>query len=608
MRSQYRCAAVAALFGALIRGSGASEVFQVPFTTDNPADGSDPAVRPPATYGPDGPWQAVWMMLGTYHRENLIDDFNGGPRVPMWPTGSLILQVAERAAGGVYDINNGTASEPWNEFGNGGDNDMRLADWYVNQTSEGVCVFDGVTLLNQRFDGSSTANANASIYAMNTTKVTLRDGTTYRPVVGNLALGRPIEYFLGTSIVEQMKNNGLIASSSFGLHMGSAPLKQRGSLILGGYDENRVIGPVAVFRMELGEPIIFLIDVNIGVETGRWPFNATEIPSLWEKTTDLGGITVTEYFGGKEGYVVVSPNPAVPGIYLPTPVCANVAKYLPVTLDDRTGYYLWNTEDPTYWAIVNSGAYLAFTFADSSAANVTIKVPMTLLKLTLEAPIMSTPTAYFPCHDRAENATYWELGRAFLQAAFFGLSLDTNLTFLAQAPGPTLEQSVVRTLKPEDRTLVSQPDSAFVDSWRSQWLALESDTPGGSSSSKKSISGGSIVGIIIGVVAGVALLAAAGWFAWRKRNLHTKLPFEPIELHTGGKNRGTPRPNGSEKDIKEVGDNPVHEIGNSPILEMESPAPRTLNEAPGSPGVYEMPADSFVAMDRRDKKEPLNLI
>ncbi|KAK0724532.1 aspartic peptidase domain-containing protein [Lasiosphaeris hirsuta] len=606
---KYRCAVLAALVGTLIRGAGAGEVFQVPFTTDLTNDGSDPDLLPPATYGPDGPWQAVSMMLGSYQRPNRSIDFNGGPRVPMWPTDSIILQISEKAAGGKYDIHNGTASEPWYEFGNNGNNTAQLADYYANQTSEGVCVFDSVTLLNMRFDGAIYANANASIYAMNTTKVTLRDGTTYTPVVGNLALGRPIEFFLGTSILEQMKDDGLIASSSFGLHLGSVPLKQRGSLIFGGYDESRVIGPIAVFKWDdIGDPNIFLIDLNIGVETGRWPFNTTEIPSLWEKTTDEAGIAIAEYYGGKDGYIQAYPNAAVPGIYLPTPICANAAKHLPVTMDNRTGYYLWNTEDPTYWSIVNSGAYLAFTFADSSATNVTIKVPMTLLNLTLEAPIMPTPTPYFPCHDRAENVSYWELGRAFLQAAYFGINLDTNMTYLAQAPGPNMDQSIVRTLKPGETTLVSKPVSSFVDSWRGEWLALESDTPGGSSStSKRGISGGAIAGIVVGVVVGVALLAAAGWFVWRKRNPQAKLPLNPVELHTGPQNRGAPKPY-SEKDIKEVGDNFVHEAANSPIQEMESPAPRTLNEAPGSPGVYEMPADPYVAMDRRDRGERLSLL
>ncbi|KAK4132200.1 hypothetical protein BT67DRAFT_93625 [Trichocladium antarcticum] len=181
----------------------------------------------------------------------------------------------------------------------------------------------------------------------------------------------------GTSIIEQMKKTGLVTSNSFGLHTGSAALGQGGSLVIGGYEQNR-----------LGTPFIFLAEVTIGVETGRWPFNTSErnMGGIWEGTTDAAGLRASSLLGGRIGSVVVSPNPAVPGIYLQGPTCANAAKHLPVKWDDRLKYYLWDTRDPAYWAIVNSGAYLGFVLADTQATNVTIKVPFKLLNLTLESP------------------------------------------------------------------------------------------------------------------------------------------------------------------------------------------------------------------------------
>jgi hypothetical protein len=44
---------------------------------------------------------------------------------------------------------------------------------------------------------------------------------------------------------------------------------------------------------------------------------------------------------------------------------------------------------------------------------------------------MPTSTPYFPCKPLNNEAGIWFLGRAFLQAAFVGVSLEQNEAFLA---------------------------------------------------------------------------------------------------------------------------------------------------------------------------------
>jgi hypothetical protein len=614
--------------------SAALDIFQIPFTTDFiDAFGT-------GLYGPDGPWHAAVVMLGTHQRDNLTAIFDKGPRVPVWPTGSTIVQLLTTEGGGAYEPS-ANATEPFEEFGNGGDNFMRLADFYANQRSEGAAFTDGLTISNMRFEGQGYANVNATIYAMNTSRVELRDGRSYAPPVhvGNLGLGRPKDTdFVGESMLGQMKSQGLLKSNSFGLHLGSAQFGQKGSLILGGYEENRVLGTVGVFEMQLGTPVIWLVDVQIGVETGRWPFASppnqigireNNNGSIWEgKTNDPDADFVIKYLGGKEGSIALTPNPAVPGIYLPAPTCANAAKHLPVIFDDKTGYYFWDTTSQDYHYILNSAAFLSFILADTSVTNVTIKVPFKALNLTLESPIVDAPRQYFPCFDTStQGSGYWELGRAFLQSAFFGINFDQNVTFLAQAPGPRNEQSVVRELLPGEKTVVARPAESWADTWRGLWLALEEGPSDAANSGQNDgkLGTAAIAGIAVGGVVGVALLGAAMWWVLRRQRIKRRergaVPAsKSVELNTGGKNRWKRRmasvmggkhkedgegDHGEKKVVEADGDrNDVHEVGDTTVKELASPAnmselsgagvPSTaLSEAPTSPMIFEMPVETF---------------
>jgi len=577
MESWRFIAALAALALTLLceQANAADRIFQIPFT-------SDLLEFDTGIYGPDGPWHAAVIMLGKHQRTSITADFTGGVKVPVWPTGSTIVQLLTTQGGGLYNSSN--ATKPWAQFGNGGDNDMRLADWYGNQFSEGVATTDFLSFMNFRLEDPNYGIVNASVYAMNTSKVVLPDGRSYKPVVGNLGLGRPADTeFQGLSMLEQLKSSGQIGSNSFGLHMGHVSLNQRGSFFLGGYDESRVFGRTATFDMRAGVPIIFMLDVVLGVEMGRWPF-AVPGPniSLWPAEIEEGDGRVTNsFFGGREGSVLVTPNPAVPGIYLPAPTCANAAKHLPVQFDTKLGYYLWKTSDPAYHQTVNSAAYLGFVIADRQAVNLTIKVPLKALNLTLESPITEIPTPYFPCFDVSSNGSgYWELGRAVLQSTFFAVNFDQNVTHLAQAPGPDTGQSLVRAIKPGDQTL-SVSTGNWADTWRAHWTAMDAEP---SNSRSVSLSPGAIAGVVIGVISGVVLILG-GYFAWRKRKRTLKWKG-PVELGIGGKHRVKRDPG----PVAELDKQEIYEAGNSPVLELESPA--QLSEAPASPAVYEMPADT----------------
>src|SRR5690606_16021174 len=231
------------------------------------------------------------------------------------------------------------------------------------------------------------------------------------------------------------------------IHVGSAALNQPGSLIFGGYDRGR----------QLSEPISYE-DAQV--------FNNTSVNLHHVKGKFLGGYDdprdKDETFG--EG-VKFDPNVRVlldagtPYMALPNEVCDDFAKMLPVTLDEKLGLYLWDTEDKDLPRLLSSG-YLEFQFSPSEKM---IRVPLRLLFLTLDKPLKDKPTPYFPC-KRTGSITKIEtprmtLGRAFLQAVNVGINNYEVIFWISQAPGPVkMEKDIVAVAQQEVHRLLYRED------------------------------------------------------------------------------------------------------------------------------------------------------
>ena len=305
-------------------------------------------------------------------------------------------------------------------------------------------------------------------------------------------------------------------SSSFGLHVGSAAFNLPLSLWFGGYDASRVSGSIASHSYANNPSNLFnldLFDIGIGVDHGGSPFLSY---SSKEGLLTAGNSSITNS-------IPVDMNPSAPYLNLPNSTCNALASELPVTYNAKYGLYFWNVDDPLYAKIVTSPTYLSFTFDNSFI----IKVPFALLNLTLDAPLISTPTQYFPCQPPQDPASQtYTLGRAFLQAAFIGANWQSNngQWFLAQAPGPgvgTVPQQLAITTTSLDATTDN-----WANTWQSVWTPLPvtasspdgvtTSTPGGGG-----LSGGADAGIAIGAVAGVATLLAIGFLLYRRRRRQT---------------------------------------------------------------------------------------
>ena len=420
----------------------------------------------------------------------------------------------------------------------------------LNLTSEGTLLLDTFSFSPENQTAEDVSLEKIAFYATDSQIARTPTDQTYQLSVGALALGvlaenLTVPYRNGSgsvaanSITPLLKKNYGVPSNSWGLHVGSAQHKLPGSLIIGGYDQSRALGDVLVG--DLGDapdpdPLVKLVDVHIGVEDSGAPspFNTTMTPSL---------------FSSKEGSsVTVVLNHAPPYMSLPPWLCQGIASWLPVTFLPRLGLYTWNVDDPRYDEIISSSAQLEFTFGASLTKNVTIKVPFSLLNLTLEFPLADTPTPYFPCSPRVnENKNkIWSLGRAFLQSAYFGYNWDSKKLFVAQAPGPGAGPARIQPFEESATDMTTDPVASYASSWQDTWkqAALSDDGGSQSDTSESSpnngnggIGGGAIAGIVVGCVAVVLGLVLLAVFAYHRRR--RQQDFTP-ELDASGVNRGVP--------------------------------------------------------------------
>ncbi len=467
-----------------------------------------------------------------------------------------------------------------------------------NQTGTATEMLDTMSL---NISAGLVKVANTTLSAIHSEDIRLPDGQSYSPEVGILSLGSPdgikaLDNATGWTFPGYLHSQNITPSNSAGLHYGSAAFEHEGSLTWGGYDQSRVIGDVGVFSLFQPEGLIMpsLLDIQIGVEAGSSPFNASSITGLLEQNKTIGTQLPTLI------------NPTIPYMYMSPQTCANIAQYLPVSLQSAIGLYTWNTSDPRYSQIVQSASYLAFTFQSGSttaSGNLTIKVPFSLLNLTLESPIVPSRQQYFPCQPFAalDGSGYYFLGRSFLQAAFLGINWNQTTYFLAQAPGPSADAPNIQPIGTNDTTLKSQPASKFGQSWAGHWTVLDSANSSSSATNsttptpaethsadhgKSGLSSGAIAGASIGSVLGV--LAILGLFSWlfiRSKRRHVVADFKEGASELNGKTNGLPQEVSAQHGVPEAeGDGLRHEkLG------------RERHEAEGQDKlVYEKPADGEV--------------
>ncbi|KAI1099525.1 hypothetical protein F4804DRAFT_349285 [Jackrogersella minutella] len=299
-----------------------------------------------------------------------------------------------------------------------------------------------------------------------------------------------------------LSESGMTASEFFSFHTGSVNPVVNGTLIAGGYDNNRILGDLMNWNTtynDLGVANRFLVISHIkipGVESGFLPLETFKevngsFPQGPHEREPL--ISLDDYSYYDEQVII---EPGSPYLHLSRHVCQPLADSLELTYDETRNLYLWSY--PANHPIFRSPVYLELTLAWDTGGNlqkwdsypaISVKIPMTLLQHTFNATTRAMngslipPARYFPCSPTDFEANHHlppRLGRPFLQAAFIASIFNytdgedtTAQNWIAQAPGPTtIEKNVEDLVEVESGFISSRVNVALGPN---AWTEIDSD-------------------------------------------------------------------------------------------------------------------------------------
>ena len=339
--------------------------------------------------------------------------------------------------------------------------------------------------------------------------------------------------------------------------------KVYGSLIFGGYDASRFIPNDVRFNM-----------------------NADASKDL---TLSIRSITSTT----SSGNTTLSSTPifafidsALPELWLPAVVCQEFEKAFGIKLNETSGNYL--VDGPTHDKLLALNPTITLTLGNDAkgGSTVDISLPYAAFDVNISAPLYPNDSSYYFPIMQAKDADSYRLGRTFLQEAYVTANYHTKTFNVSQCIFDDAASARVVAIPSVAPTIPQNSDGNG------------KPTPGSNGSSKK-LGGGAIAGIVVGVL---ALLAVAGsviacclggllCFSKRKKDSRPSTPV--AEIDTG--KRLEPGVSAYESQasafISEVsGKDAKVEIQGNPImhpqeLEAEVPIPPGMNETDRVNGV-----------------------
>ncbi|MCJ1323582.1 hypothetical protein MMC10_000243 [Thelotrema lepadinum] len=482
--------------------------------------------------GPDGPWIPITLRPG--YPLQYIDFYPTFNASTNWFVASLNCatsnQTCLESAQNYYDstafsaINNPLLSEMKNSSAVSFDDIYGVTGQLLNATGSAGYWHEESIAISDLGNSNYYWAPSLSQVTSTLTNALFPNGANYVPL--SLFTLDPAELYLpnapnNTATFVSMLNDmysytpGHINSMSWGMHIGSYAQKIDGSLVLGGYDQARIIGNPGTFSSSG----VNLSSISLGSSSGGFDW-----------TTDLLDRDFLSTEGNNSTFksLNVSLVSGAPYLYLPSSVCSSLASVLPISYNADFNLYTWNTGNTSYSSMVSSPTYLNFTFTDSQNIPLSVNIPFALLNLTLDAPLVQKPTPYFPC---SPNDSTFGLGRAFLQGAFIGMNYNSSTFWLAQAPGPNIPApgSAIKPIGVNDVALVPNPDGpSWEETWSEVWFppngsttANSTSTPGVSgvpspgNTSSSQLPAGAIAGIVVGLVAATILVFL--FIMWHRR-------------------------------------------------------------------------------------------
>ncbi|KAJ5669796.1 hypothetical protein N7462_010866 [Penicillium macrosclerotiorum] len=339
-----------------------------------------------STFGSDGPWHAVIIKMGSTATEIAMYPGASWASYVLLDTLCDNKTISSYCYGDSAGLYNPLTSDTWDNTSIDlkPHNEWSNLQWgYTDAVSLKAYAYRALESIDVEGEGTSDSN----LIAIEQGYQTYPGGTLFPLDVGVLALGSPDinQTFTetsgssvnGTFVTSWLYKHGVTPSYSYGMHIGSPKLKIPGSLYLGGYDKNRVIGDISTQPTDSGKLPIELLDISIGVVQGG---------SVWESSniTGLLGKSNSSLSSG----VNVAIDATNPYIYVPQSTADAITANLPVSYQSDLGLYTWDTSNENYSKVLTSPSYLAFTFVKSgiNTEEISIKVPFALLNLTLSPP------------------------------------------------------------------------------------------------------------------------------------------------------------------------------------------------------------------------------
>lgn len=280
------------------------------------------------------------------------------------------------------------------------------------------------------------------------------------------------------SFMNQLKSNNTIPSLSYGYTAGNQYRLNKvfGSLVLGGYDQNR-------FNPTQNVSIGFYADVQRDL-----------LVNIQSITTDTGSPSNLLPGGGITAFI----DSTIAQLWLPETACTAFEQAFGLTFDETSQYYLVNSS--LHDTLTSSNPNVTFTIGSSNTGGETVDIvlPYGAFDLQLEYPNVANTSYYFPL-KRAANDTQYTLGRTFLQEAYIIADYDkANFT-------------IAPCIWDQDKVSTSSIKS----------IVSQSTTSTGSSGSSSNV-GAIAGGVVGGVVALVAIIAAALFWLRRKKQVEKK--------------------------------------------------------------------------------------
>ncbi|KAL2207028.1 acid protease, partial [Sarocladium strictum] len=419
--------------------------------------------------GNDGPWSTFDIRVGDpeQHVRVLVSTASPQSMVVLSDIGcsedvfSTVPSGCARSRGSLFNIND---SKTWDDIGTYEINDDGLgfqgnlgyslrAQWGLDKLGVGL---NGPELENQTVAGIATADPlYLGIFGLNNQPVNFTDlGNTSTP-----------------SFLTTLKDEKKIPSLSWSYTAGAKyRLKQvYGQLIFSGYDKSRFTENSVSFTMvdDLTR------DLVVGLQS---------ISYSGSTTTTLLTDAIDIFIDSTDA-----------NLWLPSDVCEAFEAAFDLQLDEESGLYLVN--DTHRNNLLDSDAEVTFRLSDdkSGGDTVSITLPYAAFDLQAENPLVEDSSYYFPL-KRADNETQYTLGRVFLQEAYLSADYERKVFNVSACTWESGADSDLET--------ITSSDSSSSDEDGGGGSGSGDSSNGGSSG----LSGGEIAGIVIGAIAGVALL------------------------------------------------------------------------------------------------------